>query len=205
MIVKVDRMTADQDNRSGPALPETEVIQEAYEMASYCDRFRKSVISTIGILIVVSAISILTATLLLPVLRIYGDSMKSTLGSGDLVVSVKGADFETGDIIAFYYNNNILVKRVIANPGDWVDIDLAGNVYVNNQLIDEPYLTGKSFGEPDIDFPYQVPEDRVFVLGDNRSVSIDSRHRSVGCVATEQIVGKIIFRIWPLTKLGSLH
>ena len=186
-------------------LPSTESIRDAYEKVSYAERLRRSVISTTNILIVVAAIAILVAMLFLPVLRIYGESMNSTLHSGELVVSVKGASFKTGDIIAFYYNNNILVKRVIANPGDWVDIDLDGNVYVNQQLIDEPYLSEKAFGEPDIDFPYQVPDDRVFVLGDNRDVSIDSRYKSVGCVSSEQIVGKIVFRVWPLTKLGPVH
>lgn len=186
-------------------LPDTEAIREAYEKVSYADKLKKSIISTTNILIVVAAVAILVAMLFLPVLRIYGNSMNATLNSGELVVSVKGSSFKTGDIIAFYYNNNILVKRVIANPGDWVDIDLDGNVFVNQQQIDEPYLEEKSFGEPDIDFPYQVPDDRVFVLGDNRDVSIDSRYKSVGCVSSEQIVGKIVFRVWPLTKIGPLH
>ena len=186
-------------------IPSTEKIKEAYEKVSYRDRLIRSVVSTTNILIVVAAMTVLIAVLLLPVLRIYGQSMNSTLVSGELVVSIKGASFKTGDIIAFYYNNNILVKRVIANSGDWVDIDLDGNVYVNQQKIDEPYLQEKAFGEPTIDFPYQVPDERVFVLGDNRSVSIDSRHSSVGCVTTEQIVGKIVFRIWPLNKLGPVH
>ena len=186
-------------------LPETEVIRDAYERASYTDRLRSSIVSTTNILIVVAAVAILVAMLFLPVLRIYGQSMNTTLNSGELVVSIKGAKFETGDIVAFYYNNNILVKRVMANPGDWVDIDLNGDVYVNQQLIDEPYVEEKAFGEPDIDFPYQVPDDRVFVLGDNRDVSVDSRYKSVGCVSSEQMVGKIVFRVWPLTKLGPVH
>ena len=186
-------------------LPETEEIRAAYEKVSYKDRLRAAIVSTTNILIVVAAISILVAMLFLPVLRIYGESMNATLHSGELVVSVKGAKFETGDIVAFYYNNNILVKRVIANAGEWVDIDLDGNVYVNQKLIDEPYIENKAFGEPDIELPYQVPDDRVFVLGDNRAVSIDSRHSSVGCVTSEQIVGKIVFRIWPLTKIGPVR
>ena len=192
-------------NKEMIALPETPEIREAYEKVSYLDRLRKSIISTTNILIVVAALAILVAMLFLPVLRIYGESMNATLKSGELVISVKGSKFKTGDIVAFYYNNNILVKRVMANSGDWVDIDLDGNVYVNQQLVEEPYLTEKSFGEPDIDFPYQVPDERVFVLGDNRSVSVDSRHRAVGCVTSEQIVGKIVFRIWPLTRIGPVH
>ena len=186
-------------------MPSTEVLQEAYDRVLYKDRLRRSIVSTTNILIVVAALSILTAMLFLPVLRIYGQSMNSTLQSGELVVSVKNSHFKTGDVIAFYYNNNILVKRVIATSGDWVDIDLQGNVFVNNQMIDEPYLDQKAFGEPDIDFPYQVPDERIFVLGDNRKVSIDSRHYAVGCVTSEQIVGKIVFRVWPLSRLGPIH
>ena len=186
-------------------LPTTAEIREEYERVSYQKKFRGTMRSTINILIVVAAVAVLVAVLLLPILRIYGTSMHGTLDSGDLVVSVKGSSFETGDVIAFYYNNNILVKRVIANSGQWVDIDLDGNVYVDQQLIDEPYLAEKAFGEPDIDFPYQVPDGRVFVLGDNRSVSIDSRYRSIGCVSSEQVVGKIVFRVWPLTKIGPIR
>lgn len=188
----------------GPDLPSTEAIRVAYDKASYRDRFRKSILSTTNTLVVVAAVAVLVAMLFLPVLRIYGQSMNATLVSGELVVSLKGASFETGDVVAFYYNNNILVKRVIANSGDWVDIDLDGNVYVNQQLIDEPYLDDKAYGEPNIDFPYQVPDERIFVLGDNRSVSVDSRSTSIGCVTSEQVVGKIVFRIWPLNRIGPI-
>lgn len=185
-------------------LPSTEELRAAYNKVSYRDRLRRSIASTTNILIVVAALAILVAMLFLPVLRIYGHSMNNTLQSGELVLSLKGSKFKTGDIIAFYYNNNILIKRVIANSGDWVDIDLDGNVYVNQQKIDEPYLKEKAYGEPDIDFPYQVPEDRVFVLGDNRAVSVDSRSKSMGCVSSEQIVGKVVFRVWPLNRIGKL-
>ncbi len=197
--------TTDTEEKEAIKLPTTEELQEAYDKVSFRDRLRKSIISTTNILIVVAAVAILVAMLFLPVLRIYGQSMNSTLVSGELVVSVKNASFHTGDIIAFYYNNNILVKRVIANSGDWVDIDLQGNVYVNGEKIDEPYLDEKAFGEPDIDFPYQVPDERIFVLGDNRAVSIDSRHSAVGCVTSEQVVGKIVFRVWPLNRIGPVH
>lgn len=186
-------------------LPSTEELQEAYDKVSYRERLRNSIISTTNILIVVAALAILVAMLFLPVLRIYGQSMNNTLKSGELVVSVKNAHFKTGDVIAFYYNNNILIKRAIANSGQWVDIDLNGNVYVDGQLIEEPYLEEKSFGEPDIDFPYQVPDERIFVLGDNRSVSVDSRNTSIGCVSSEQVVGKIVFRVWPLNRIGPIH
>ncbi|MBQ1467711.1 MAG: signal peptidase I [Solobacterium sp.] len=192
-------------NNNIKALPETEEIRKAYEQVSYTRSLRRSVVSTVNILIVVAAIAVIVATLLLPILRIYGDSMRDTLDNGDLVVSVKGASFETGDVIAFYYNNNILVKRVIAGPGQWVDIDADGNVYVDQQAVEEPYLKEKAYGDPDIIFPYQVPDDRFFVMGDNRAVSVDSRNTSVGCVSTEQIVGKIILRIWPLNRIGTVN
>ncbi len=211
----MSKKTAKLHGRAGPepsgahdlqaGLPSTAELETAYEKVSYYDRLRRSIISTTNILIVVAALSILVAMLFLPVLRIYGQSMNATMHSGELVVSIKGSHFETGDIVAFYYNNNILVKRVIAKSGDWVDIDLDGNVYVNQVRLEEPYIDGKAFGEPDIDFPYQVPDERIFVLGDNRSVSIDSRHNSIGCVTSEQIVGKIVFRIWPLNRIGPVR
>lgn len=161
--------------------------------------------STVFTLITVAAIAVLIAVLLLPVLQIYGTSMSPTVEEGDIVVSVKGDNFETGDLVAFYYNNKILVKRVIGQSGDWVDIDEDGNVYVNNQLIEEPYLQNKSIGECDITLPYQVPDSKIFVMGDNRSISIDSRSSTVGCVSSEQVVGKIQFRVWPLRGFGGLN
>lgn len=163
----------------------------------YRRRFLQTMYSTIGMLITVSAAAILVAVLLLPVLRIYGTSMTPTLTEGDYVVSVKGTEFETGDICCFYYNNKILVKRVIAKAGEWVDIDQDGTVYVNGKKIDEPYVTDLALGECDIELPYQVPEKRIFVMGDHRSVSVDSRSTAIGCVAEEQLVGKVVYRVWP--------
>ena len=166
--------------------------------------FRRTVRNTIFTLITVSAAAVLIAVLLLPVLRIYGTSMDPTLEEGDIVISVKGSNFETGEIVAFYYNNKILVKRVIAHAGDWVDIDEDGNVFVNEKKLDEPYVTELALGDCDIELPYQVPESRLFVMGDHRSVSVDSRNTAVGCVAEEQIVGKIVFRVWPLADFGKV-
>ncbi len=161
--------------------------------------------NTIYVLIVVAAIAILIATLWMPVLRIYGTSMTPTLTEGDMVLSLRGADFETGDIIAFYYENKLLVKRCIAGPGAWVDIDKEGNVFVNGELIDEPYLEEKAYGDVTIQFPYQVPEGRYFVLGDHRATSADSRLSIIGCVAEEQIVGKIVFRVLPVSNFSRVE
>ena len=187
------------------ALPATKELTQAVRRDRYTNRFRATVRSTFLSLVVVAAVAVLVAVLLLPILRIYGKSMNGTLDSGDVVVSVKTTSFKTGDVIAFYYNNNILVKRVIANPGDWVDIDPNGNVYVNNVKLEEPYLQEKAYGETNIEFPYQVPDGKIFAMGDNRSVSIDSRNTSIGCIAEEQIVGKIVYRVWPLTGIGAVQ
>ena len=186
-------------------LPGTAEITEAVKKDRYMHRFRATVRSTFLTLVVVAAVAVLVAVLLLPILRIYGKSMNGTLDSGDIVVSVKSGDMKTGDIIAFYYNNNILVKRVIANPGEWVNIDQEGNVFVNNNKLEEPYLNEKAFGETNIELPYQVPEGKIFVMGDNRSVSIDSRNTSSGCISEEQIVGKIVYRVWPFSQFGTVH
>ena len=190
---------------SAADLPTTEQLSEELRRSVYRINYWGTLRSTVFTLVTVAAIAILVAVLLLPVLRIYGSSMNPTLTEEDIVISLKGSRFETGDIIAFYYNNKILVKRVIANPGDWVDIDQEGNVFVNGEQIDEPYITTKAFGDCNIKLPYQVPESRIFVMGDNRDVSIDSRNTSVGCVAEEQIVGKIVFRIWPFKDFGSIN
>lgn len=193
----VDTETILQDG-----LPTTGQLQRELKRVRYNTGFNGMLRSTIGILVTVAAIAVLIAVLLLPVLQIYGTSMAPTLSEGNIVVSVKGTKFETGDVVAFYYNNKILVKRVIANSGEWVNLDKDGTVYVNNVKIEEPYIVQKAYGETNIELPYQVPDARIFVMGDNRDASIDSRNTSVGCVSDEQIVGKIIFRIWPWKEAG---
>ena len=197
-------MEKKKNPRKPGEFPTSADVEKELQRVRYTRKYHRMIRSTVSVLIVVAAVAILISSLLVPVFRIYGTSMSPTLEEGDIVVSVRTSDLRQKDLIAFYYNNRLLVKRVIASAGDWVDIDLDGNVYVNQQKIEEPYLKEKAFGEPDIDFPYQVPEDRVFVLGDNRAVSVDSRSKAMGCVSSEQIVGKVVFRIWPLDKLGSL-
>ena len=190
-------------------MPSSQQIEEELNRARYRKRYRNVLRSTIYTLITVAAIAVLVATLLLPVLQIYGSSMSPTLTDKDIVVSVKQTEFKAGDVVAFYYNNKILVKRVIALSGEWVDITPEGDVYVGKtkadmQLLDEPYLTEKALGDCNIEFPYQVPESRIFVMGDHRSVSVDSRNTAVGCVAEEQLVGKLVFRVWPLNLFGRI-
>ncbi len=185
-------------------LPTSEEIQKELNSEIHKQNFLKALKSTVYSLITVSAIAVLIAVLFLPVLRIYGTSMAPTMSEGDYVVSIKGAEFKTGDVIAFYYNNKILVKRVIAKSGEWVDIDSDGNVYVNSEELYEPYISEKAFGDCNIALPYQVPESRVFVMGDHRNISVDSRNTAVGCVSEEQIVGKIVFRVWPLSGFGRV-
>lgn len=187
------------------ALPSTAQLEAELGRVTYKRRYRTVLKSTIYTLITVAAIAILVATLWLPVLQIYGSSMTPTLQDGDIVASVKTSELAQGDVIAFYYNNKILVKRVIASSGDWVDMDENGTVYINQVPLEEPYLAEKAYGDTDIELPYQVPDGRIFVMGDHRSTSVDSRNTAVGCVAQEQIVGKIIFRIWPLNRLGSME
>lgn len=182
--------------------PTTEQLEAELKRVRYKSRYRSVLRSTIYSLITVAAIAVLIATLWLPVLQVYGNSMTPALQNGEIIFTVKMSEFEPGDIISFYYNNKILIKRVIARSGEWVNMDADGNVYVNETLLDEPYLDEKAFGDCNIELPYQVPEGRVFVMGDHRSTSVDSRNSAVGCVAQEQIVGKILFRVWPLEKFG---
>ena len=184
--------------------PSVEQLEAELKRVKYRSRYRAVLRSTLYMLIVVAAVAVLVATIWMPVLQIYGSSMTPTLNEGDIVVSIKGSDFQPGDLVAFYLGNKILVKRCIAGPGQWVDIDEDGNVYVDDKLLEEPYLTEKSLGGSNIELPYQVPDNRYFCMGDHRSTSVDSRHKEVGCVSEEQIVGKIIFRVFPFGGFGKL-
>lgn len=180
-------------------------LRQELRRVKYNNKFAATLFNTIGTLVVVAAAAILVANLWLPILQVTGTSMSPTLQEGQVLMASKGHDFKTGDVIAFYYNNKILVKRVIAMPGDWVNISEDGTVYVNDIAIDEPYLKEKALGDCNIELPYQVPESKIFVMGDNRSVSLDSRNTAIGCISEEQVVGRIAFAIWPLSKIGKVN
>lgn len=190
--------------RSG-TLPSVEQLEGALKAQRRSGNYSRALRSTIYSLLVVAAVAILVATLVMPILHVSGSSMTPVIGDGDIAAVLKGSSFQRGDIIAFYYNNKVLVKRVIAFAGEWVDIDTRGNVYINNELLDEPYLTEKALGNCDIKLPYQVPADKLFVLGDHRSTSADSRSLIIGPVSEEQVLGKVFLRVWPLTKFGLIN
>jgi len=193
------------DEVSEKELPSSEQLEDELVRVKYKQRYKKLLKTTFFSLLVVAAISVLIATLFLPVLEIYGNSMNPTLENGEIVVSIKTDDLNRGDICCFYYNNQILVKRVIGTAGDTIVIEKDGTVIVNDVLLDEPYINEKAEGESDIQYPYTVPENTVFVLGDNREMSVDSRNALIGCIDVEEIVGKIVFRVWPLSGFGGIN
>lgn len=185
--------------------PSVEQLERELKYEKRRHSYGRALRSTICSLLVVAAVAILVAMLVMPILQITGSSMTPVIGDGEIAVILRGTEFERGDIIAFYYNNKILVKRVIAFAGEWVDIDENGNVYVNNVLLDEPYVAEKSRGDCSIDLPYQVPDSKLFVLGDHRSTSADSRSSIIGPVAEEQLMGHVFLRIWPLNRIGLIR
>ena len=191
--------------KASPVLPTVQQLEAELKREKYRGRYWKMLRGTVAVLVVVAAAAVLISNLLLPILRIYGSSMTPTLVNGNIVAAVRSGTYQRGDIIAFYYNNKILVKRVVGMPGEWVDMDENGNVTIDGEPLEEPYLTEKALGECDIELPYQVPDGRIFVMGDHRSTSVDSRSTSVGCVSGEQLIGKIVFRVWPLSGFGTVN
>lgn len=185
--------------------PSLEQIEAELQKEIHKHSYSRVLRSTIYALLVVAAAAVIIAVMFLPVLQITGTSMTETLWEGDIVVALNGSKYETGDIVAFYYNNTILVKRVIARSGDWVDIDADGNVFVNDEQLYEPYVSELALGICDITLPYQVPEGRIFVMGDHRETSVDSRSTAIGCISEDLLVGKILLRVWPLSEFSLIN
>lgn len=202
-----DAVEADAENAEEvwvePDMPTAAQLQAELDAHGYKKRYSNVFRNAIYTLVIVAAVSVLISMLLMPVLQIAGSSMSDTMGDGDIVVALRYAKFETGDVIAFYYNNAALVKRVIASSGQWVDIDSDGNVYVDGVVVEEPYVTQKALGDCNITLPYQVPDGRYFVMGDNRASSIDSRNTEVGCVSSDMVIGRIIVRVWPFKDIKT--
>ena len=185
--------------------PTVEQLEAELRRERHKRNYKATLRSTVSALMIVAAIAVLISMLWIPVLQVVGESMTPSLFEGEIIVAPKGLKFQKGDVIAFYYNNKILVKRVIANAGEWVNIDQDGNVFINDVPLDEPYVSEKAFGDCNITLPYQVPDGKIFVMGDHRATSSDSRNTAVGCVAEEQIVGRVLVRVWPLSKIGIVE
>lgn len=198
-------MNKTDTNNSITNLPSAQQLEAELKQIRYRRDFRRILRSTISSLLVVAAVAVLISMLFLPVLRVTGSSMTPTMKNDELVICSKRSNFEPGDIVAFYYNNKILLKRVIGTAGDVINITDDGIVYVNGEALDEPYVSELAFGTCDIKLPYQVPDNRIFVMGDHRAISIDSRSSSVGCIADEYVIGKVIFRIWPWESIGTIQ
>jgi len=181
------------------SFPSAEAITAELKRERNKMRFRRILMRTVYSLIIVSAVAVLIATLVLPVLQISGTSMEPMLNNGEIVVLFKTTDLQRGDLCGFSYSNKILIKRVIGLPGDTIVIDESGTVYINGAMLREPYISEKGLGECDIEFPYTVPDQMFFLMGDHRATSIDSRSTVIGCVAYDQIIGKIFLKVWPLT------
>lgn len=185
--------------------PSLQLLEQELEREKYKNRFLRTLRNTVFTLVTVSAIAVLVATIWMPVLQIYGNSMTPMLSDGEIVLSLKTSSISKGEVIAFYYNNKILIKRVIGVSGDWIRITENGDVYINDKYLDEPYISDKALGDSNIEYPYQVPEGKVFVMGDHRSVSIDSRNTSVGCVSEDQVVGRLLLKLWPFKDIGKIE
>ena len=185
-------------NRRQVSLPSPEQVSRAYQQDQYRKRYKRAFISTLSVLAVIAAVAVLVSTLFLPVIQVSGNSMEPTLSDGDVLVLLKSKRYERSQLCCISWQNKMLLKRIIGLPGDVVSIDIQGNVSVNGALLDEPYVSDKTLGECDVSFPCQVPEGKVFVLGDHRSTSIDSRSSEIGCVDQDQIVGFVLFQVWPL-------
>ena len=194
-------MSMTHKNKTEVALPTKKQVETERKRYRRQKAYNKALRGTVYVLTIVAAVAVLIATLILPVLQIEGTSMEPTLSNGDIVLLTKTPRFDRGDLCGFTWNNKLLIKRVVGLPGEWIEMDTDGNVYINGEKLDEPYAKQKAFGECDLEFPIQVPPEQYFVVGDMRESSIDSRNSLIGCITKDQIVGKVFFRIWPFKSL----
>lgn len=184
--------------------PSIEQLREELDRTRYRKEYYRVLVNTLFTLIVVASLTVLIAVIWLPVLEIYGSSMNPTLSEGEYVVAISTKNLKRGDLVAFYFGNKLLVKRCVGLPGDLVDISEDGTVYINGMQLDEPYLHDKAKGDSETEYPVEVPQEQYFMLGDRRATSLDSRNPSVGCITVDQIVGKVVFRIWPFERFGQI-
>ena len=194
-----------KNSKKKVSVPTLTEIQSERKRIRRKDYYKQALRGTVSVLVVVAAVAVLIATLFLPILQISGDSMSPTFEHDEIVVLLKTKKFERGDLIGFYYQGKILLKRVIALPEDEVVIDADGNVYVNGEQLEEPYVTDKGLGDCDLEFPYKVPGTSYFVMGDRRSNSVDSRNSALGSISREDIIGKVFVRVWPFSRLGFVY
>ena len=194
-----------RNSKKSVSIPSLSEIQKERKRIRREAYYRQALRGTVSVLVVVAAVAVLIATLFLPILQISGDSMSPTLEHDEIVILLKTKEFNQGDLISFYYQGKILLKRVIALPEDEVAIDGDGNVYVNGELLEEPYVRDKGLGDCNLEFPYKVPGTGYFVLGDQRSNSVDSRNSVIGAISREEIIGRVFIRVWPFSRIGFVY
>ncbi len=193
----------EENTQSTVQIPSIEQVENELKSIKYRKIFKKTLVSTIAILTVVAAVAVLISTIFFPVIQVSGSSMEPSLNDGDIIVLMKSKKCKYGDLCCISWQNKLLLKRIIGMPGDSISIDESGNVFVNDKLLDEPYIKEKSLGICEIEFPYKVPENKVFILGDYRDISVDSRSEAIGCIDTDQIIGHVMFRVWPFEQIES--
>ena len=191
-------------NKKPIELPTIEELEAEINRKKHKQNQHHLMRNAIYVLIVVAAVTSLISIFFVRALKTFGSSMTPTLEDGDIVAVYLTDEAEPGQLVAFYFNNKLIIKRVIALGGSVVDMDEAG-VFVDGSPLEEPYLTEKALGEVSVEFPFTVPDGQYFVLGDNRITSTDSRSSIIGCVDPDNMLGRVIFKVWPLGEFGKIR